>query len=111
MKVIISSECQIGAHTYKIRVSEKALAVANLRGQVSYPEEVIRISLKHYDYERSNTMIFEALLHEILHVVDALYCGGELTEQQTESICAGMSQPLLSLGIEPDFSQIQEEEI
>lgn len=111
MKLVIPSQCQIGAHTYKIVVNEKALEVAGLRAQVTFAEETIRISFKEKGYKRSNTMVFEALLHEILHVIDALYCGSELTEQQIESIGAGMSQPLLSLGVEPDFSQIQEEEL
>lgn len=111
MKLIIPSECQIGAHTYKIRISEKALDVANIRGQVSFSEETIRLSLEHEGHKRSDTMVFEALLHEILHMVNNLYCGGELSEQQHEAIGAGISQPLLSLGIEPDFSQIPEEKL
>jgi len=111
MKLIIPPECQIGAHTYKIRISEKPLAVAHLRAQVSFSEELIRLSLKEDEHVRSITMVFEALLHEILHVVNELYCGGEISEQQHEAIGAGMSQPLLSLGIEPDFSQIPEEKL
>lgn len=111
MKLIIPPECQIGAHTYKIMINEKALEVANIRGQVSFSEEIIRLSLRHDGHSRSLTMVFEALLHEMLHVVNQLYCGGELNEQQHEAIGAGMSQPLLSLGIEPDFSQIPEEKL
>jgi len=112
MKLIIPPTCQIGAHTYKVRFNDKLLGAADLRAQTNHKEQLIRLSTgEHAGVRRSNTMLFEMLLHEILHPINQLYCGGEVTEQQIEAISAGMAQALLSLGIEADFSQIPEEEI
>lgn len=110
MKLIITPECQIGVHTYKIRINNKALDIANLRANVDYNEQIVRLSTRLDGKQRSNSMIFEALLHEFLHPINHLLMGGELTETQHEQISAGLAQALLSLGIEPDFSQIPEEE-
>lgn len=114
MKLVIPSEYQIGAHTYKIRFNDKLLILADLKAQCSHPDQIVRLSAygtQGGKMRRSNTVLFEMLLHEILHPIDHLYCGSELTEQQIEAISAGLTQSLLSLGIEPDFSEIQEEEL
>ncbi len=111
MKLIIPPECQIGAHTYKIRISNKALDIAELRGQVRYITQIIRISTHTDTMPRTNSMVFDALIHEMLHPISHLFMGGELTETQIEQIATGFTQVLLSLGIEPDFSQIPEEKL
>lgn len=110
MKLIIPSECQIVAHTYRIRINNRALGIADLRANVSYNEQIIRLSTCLEGKPRSNSMTFEALLHEMLHPINHLFMGGELTEQQIEQVSAGLTQMLLSMGIEPDFSKIPEEE-
>ena len=116
MRLVILPECQAGALTYKIIFSDKALQIADVRAQVEHAEQLIRLS-KHGSYTtlraipRSAAVLFEMLLHEIIHIHNHLWCGGDLTEQQTEALAAGLTQSLLSLGIEPDFSQIPEERL
>lgn len=109
MKFIIPPEYQIGAHTYRIRINNKALDIADLRANVSYNDQIIRLSTHLDGKPRSNSMVFEALLHEVLHPINHLFMGGELSEQQHEQISTGLAQAFLSMGIEPDFSQIPKE--
>lgn len=116
MKVIISPECQAGHLTYKIVFNDKALQIADLRGQVDHAGQIIRLS-KHGTFTttrgipRSTAVLFEMLLHELFHIHNHLWCGGDLTEQQIEAMASGSAQSLLSLGFEPDFSQIPNEEL
>lgn len=114
MKLVIPSKCQMGALSYEIVFSDKTLQIADVRAQVEHAEQVIRLS-KHGTYSttraipRSPAALLEILLHEVIHVHNHLWLGGDLTEQQTEALAAGLAQSLLSLGIEPDFSQVPEE--
>lgn len=116
MKLVISPEVRMGAFSYKIVFSDKTMQIADVRAQVEHAEQVIRLS-KHGTHwttraiPRSSTALLEMLLHEIIHVHNHLWLGGDLTEQQIEAMASGLAQSLLSLGIEPDFSQIPEEEL
>lgn len=109
MKIVIPAECQIAAHTYRIRINNKALDVGELRAKVNYNQQIIRLSTHLDGQSRSSSMIFEALLHEMLHPINHLFMGGALSEEQIEQVSAGLAQMLLSMGIEPDFSQVPEE--
>jgi len=108
MKIIIPSELQIGSRKIKIRISEKALGIADLQAQASIYEDILRLSLKYEGYCRSNAIIFENLLHEIVHFIDRLYMR-ELEERQVGALGSGLAQALMSMDIEPDFSQIPKE--
>lgn len=116
IRLVIPPECQAGAHNYKIAFSDKALQIADIRAQVDHASQIIRLSrygtnVTTRTIPRSVTVLFESFLHELLHIHNHLWCGGDLTEQLIEAISAGLSQSLLSLGIEPDFSEIPEEEL
>ncbi|MBA7499228.1 hypothetical protein ES704_01968 [subsurface metagenome] len=108
MKLIIPNEVQIGGNKIRIRISEKALDVANLSAQYSAYENIIRLSLIYEGKPRSIPRILESLIHEINHAIDGLYIR-ELEERQVGALASGLAQALLSIGIEPDFSQIPEE--
>lgn len=105
MKLIIPPECEIGANKVKIRHNEEAMRIADLRGQMSQAESIIRLSFTYDGCVRANPQVFESLLHEIIHWVDHLYIR-ELKEEQVGALACGIAQALLSMGIEPDFSQV-----
>ena len=105
MKLIISSECQVGAHTFKIRWSDKWLDARGVRGYEDCKDQIIRL---HTGQSISAT--FEALIHELGHVVEYTY-GLDSKEEEVVVRAAGLCQSLMSLGIEPDFSQIPEEKL
>lgn len=109
MKLVIPSEVQIGGNKIRIRVNEKALDVAALAAQYSAYENIIRLSFIYEGKPRGIARIYESLIHEIIHAIDGLYLR-ELEERQTGALASGLVQAFLSLGIEPDFSQIPEEE-
>ena len=109
MKLVIPSEVQIGGNIIRIRHNEEAMRIADLRGQISLSEGIIRLSYTFEGRPRTTTQLFESLLHEITHAVDHLYMR-ELEERQVGALASGLTQALMSLGIEPDFSQIPEEE-
>ena len=109
MKLIIPSEVQIGGNKLRIRINEKALDIADLSAQYSAYENIIRLSLLHEGRPRYMPRIFESLIHESIHAIDGLYLR-ELQERQVGALASGLAQAFLSLGIEPDFSKIPEEE-
>lgn len=104
MKLIILPNFQMGARTFKIRTNEKLLKELDLKAQLVDKEELVRLSL------RSPLAMFESLMHEMLH--EASYLSGEnVSEDKTQPEASFLAQGLISLGIEPDFSQIPEEEL
>ncbi len=106
-KFLIQPECQIGANTFKIRWGDKMLDAAHVRGGGSFKEQIIRL---HTGQSASAT--FEALIHEIDHMVSYTF-GIEADSEELDVVAraAGMTQCLMSMGIEPDFSLIKEEKL
>jgi len=109
MKFQILPEIQIGGRKVRIRISERVLQIADLSAQASTYDNIIRLTLHYEGHPRNNVVVFESLIHEILHIIDRLYMR-ELEERQVGALSSGLAQALISLGIEPDFSQIPEEE-
>ncbi len=105
MKLKIPPECQIGAHTFRIRWSDRWLDARGVRGHESCEDQIVRL---HTGQSISAT--FEALIHELDHIIEYTY-GLEGNEKEVITRAAGLCQCLMSLGIEPDFSQIPEEEL
>lgn len=111
MKLVIPDSVDTGPLNYSIIFDDKSLQVADIRAQVNHTTQIIRLS-KYGTYDatagaqRSPATILEMLLHEMIHINNHMWCGGELTETQTEALASGITQGLLSLGIEPDFSQV-----
>lgn len=107
--LIIPPECQIGGNLMRVRHNEQAMRIAELRGQMSIPEGIIRLSFIYDNKPRTTPQLLESFIHEIIHAIDLLYIR-ELEERQVGALASGITQALLSIGIEPDFSQIPEEE-
>jgi len=105
MRLTILPECQIGAHTFRIRWGDKYLDITGIRGHESCKDQIIRLHKG-----QSNSATFECLIHEADHIVSYLYDIADSEEKAIIARAAGLCQFLLSLGIEPDFSQIPEEE-
>lgn len=106
MKLIISPECQIGAHKIQIRQSENLLDKLDFRGSSNLKEQIIRLSFE----KRELTNIWATLVHEGLHISGQL-SGLDLKEGEVIALSEFLGQFLLSLGIEPDFSRIPTEEL
>lgn len=105
MKLIIPPECQIGAHTFKILWSLKILNIMECKGGAEYQERhVIRIRP-----DRPKTQVFQTLLHEVIHIGDFVH-NRHREEEDIGHLASTICQCLLSMGIEPDFSQIPEED-
>ena len=106
MKLVIPSECKIAAFTYSIVTNDKLLEKLEDRASCNIKEQIIRLQKKEVKAEQ----IFVELLHEIDHLIDDV-TGSKTDEEVRIAKTNILAQVLLSLGIEPDFSQIPEEEI
>lgn len=104
MKLIIPPEIKMGPITLRIVKSDKLLEKLNYRSSTNVKEEIIRLSS-----DRSVEQIFAGLLHEVLHNCED-FSGIGFEEREIISISNFLAQALLSMGIEPDFSQVPEEE-
>ena len=105
MKLVIPSEIQVGAVKYRIVFSNKILEKMQDRASLNIKEEVIRLRSGC-----SAAQLFANLMHEIDHLAEDT-AGISLEEQDSVSRANLVAQALLSMGIEPDFSQIPEEEL
>ena len=106
MKLVILPQCKIGARTYKIVWwNDKMKYSADAIAQGSGRDQIIRLPK-----EWSAIANFVHLIHEIGHQADYL-SAGDGAERNVRPESEFLAQALLSLGIEPDFSQLQEEEV
>lgn len=106
MKLLIPSRIQIGGNHYQIVWWNKKMQhSAESTAQATAKYQVIGL-----DPEWSNTMRFEHLIHEIRHLVDFLL-SNDTSESYIRAESSYLSQAILSLGIEPDFSRIKEEKL
>lgn len=104
MKLIIPPEFQMGARTFRIRFNDKLLKELGIKAQLVDKEDLVRLA------HRSPVSMFESLIHEMHH--EAAYLCGEDDAPEGRIVAEAnfMAQGLISFGIEPDFSQIPEEE-
>jgi hypothetical protein len=104
MKFVIPPQFHMGARTFRIKRNEKLLKELGYKAQLDDKNDLVRLS------ERSSLSMFESLLHEMLHEAHYL-CGSEdAPEGKILALAGFMAQALVSMGIEPDFSLIGEEE-
>jgi len=107
MKFIIPPQFQMGARTFRVRINDKLLKELNFKGQLVDREELVRLS------QRSPLSMFESLVHEMLHEAHYL-CGlddaTDAFEAKVIALSSFIAQGLVSLGIEPDFSLVPDEE-
>jgi len=103
MKLIIQPQCQIGAIRYNIVRNDFLLEKQDKSGTINSKEQKIRIAHREVSQE------FLILMHEAIHGI-ASEQGYDFEEGCVRAIATGVTIFLKSLGIEPDFSQIPEEE-
>ena len=106
MKVPISPQCQIAASTYDVVFSDWVLKKMDVRASCNVKEQKVRLPKDDLKVEQT----FTRLIHELLHLVDDT-AGFEVNEGDIVVRGNLLSQALLSLGIEPDFSLIPEEKL
>lgn len=105
MKLKIPPNGKIGCRTMRIVFSDKRLDWEEKRATESTKDEIIRLHTG-----QSPAATFETLLHEAKHIANYLY-NVEEKEQSVDIASEALCQFLMSLGIEPDFSDIPEEEL
>ena len=106
MRLIIPGIAKVGAHDFKVRWSPKILDLLEAKGGSEYRNDhFVRLMPG-----RPVSQSFQTLMHEGIHQIDHVFDAGELSENQVCTLAAGIAQFLMSLGIEPDFSQILNEE-
>ena len=106
MKLVIPPEVQVGAIMYGLCRNDRLLERLNLSGHINSKDQLIRIAHRKPDQE------FLILVHEAVHgICDELGITSDenTSEEFTKALSTGITLFLLSLGIEPDFSQIKEE--
>ncbi len=107
MKLVIPNQVSIGARVFRIRWNGALLDPKSTKAELVDKEDLIRLAPG-----RTALSTFESLMHEIEHEINYLTSDdGEFGSEgrisaQTNFLC----QALLSIGIEPDFSKIGEEE-
>lgn len=104
MKLVIPPRIQIGGHTYSV-VLNVDLKDDNDYGRVNHRLQKIELNPA-----RPMSQRVEAFIHELLHVINNVYGNANLSEEDIGVVSEGLLQVFQQLGIEPDFSQIPEEE-
>ena len=102
MKLIIPPECQIGALKYSIRFNDWLLNKLDYKAHCSHKDQVIYL---HTGLSPEGT--FEDLIHELYHI-SSWTSAHDLEENSIKGNANCLTQALISLGIEPDFSLIPE---
>lgn len=103
MKLIIPSEIKIGCVKIRIVFNEELMFKMDTIGYASTKDQTIYLSNRHKTDRK-----FGTLIHEILHIC-ATESGAEMDESVVTGVATLMAQALVSMQIEPDFSQIPEE--
>ena len=105
MKLLIPPEINVGPLTFQIVFNEKLLKKMHDRASANVTEQKIRLPR-----ETSDEQCFVLLIHELDHAAED-NCGIDFNEQNTCSRSSLIAQALMSMGLEPDFSQIPEEKL
>lgn len=103
MKLVIPVEFPIGGHTYSVVFN------ADLKDENDYARVNHRLQKIELNPARPRSQIVEALIHELLHVINKVYANTSLGEDDIAAISEGLLQVFNQLGIEIDFSKIPEE--
>ena len=102
MKLVIPSVIKIGPLDYSIVISDTLLEKTGDRASCNIKEQMIRLR------KCSNEQMFANLIHEADHIAEDT-SGIEVKEDGTIGRANLLTQALLSMGIEPDFSEIPKE--
>jgi len=101
--VKIPNKILVGGHWYKVGFSDK-VHDRNSWGQADHRLQVIRLSPRL----RGLPILRQTLLHELVHTIDWVYCHNELEEGQVANLSEGLHQIFEYLGIDFDFSEIED---
>lgn len=104
MKLVIPDKCQIGGHTYRVAFN------ASMKDEGDYGRVNHRLQKIELNPVRPESQRTEALIHEVLHVINSVYFDRHLEEDAIAAISEGLLQVFQQLDIEVDWSQIPEEE-
>ena len=88
MLVELPSSIQVGGHTYEIVV------VAAMPDNATVTH---RLQRRLVNLESPESQRVKGLIHETTHIVNNVYCGGRLTEDDVSGIAEGFLQVLLQL--------------
>lgn len=102
----IPPQGKIGCRTFDIVSSDRILDWQGHRATESCKVEIIRLHSG-----QSPEATFETLIHEAMHIANYLYGPDDLSEKDINLYSESLTQFLLSLGLEPDFSKIPEEKL
>ncbi len=105
MRLVIPLECQIGGISFRIYYNDRLLEKMGLCAYISSKDQKIILTHRKTDQEFFN------LIHEVVHgvVFENSIELGDNKEQTVSALGIGLATFLVSLGIEPDFSEIPEE--
>ena len=103
----IKDTVQIGGHTFDVVHSPYYLDGLSCKGESEYRQRHTIRLLK----DRPATQKFQTFIHEGLHQIDHVFGNGEMSEELIQLLAGGLCQMLLSMGLEPDFSDLPTEEV
>jgi len=104
MRIKVSKEIKIGAHSYKVVYKKHLGKDQGFRGTIEHRQEEIWIDPENPLCQRNCT-----LLHEAMHLISGVFSIG-LEDDAIDRVAEGMAEFLFNnLGIEFDWSDIKEE--
>ena len=82
------------SHEFKCLFVENLIRDRNCRGEVVFPTQEV-----HLDNTLEGTTLSSVFWHEVLHIIDRIYCNETIDENIIASLAEGMTQVIESMGI------------
>lgn len=92
MKIPKSIPC--ASHEFKCQFRKNLIRDFACRGQVVFP--MLEVLL---DDTLEGTQLASVFWHEVLHIIDRIYCDQSVREEDIASLAEGMAQVTKSMGI------------
>jgi len=92
MKIPKSIPC--ASHEFKCLFRKNLIRDTGNRGQVVFPHQKIEL-----DDALEGTELSAIFWHEVIHIIDRIYCNQEISEEDIASLAEGMAQVTKSMGI------------
>ena len=96
---------KIGMVTYDVYIPYNFKERDDYAGQIAYDEGEIRVSAKTFGQSRKPVVMFNTLIHEILHGIDRLYSIG-LFDEKDERKLEQLSHAITSFLLDNGFVEI-----
>lgn len=103
MKVPVPKQIDIGGYHYSVHFVEEQLRDAGDWGEINHRTLEIIINPARLDSQRR-----EALIHEVLHLIEKVFLNVDVEERTIHGIAEGLNQFFDQLGIDFDWSGIKE---